>query len=171
MAERIVYGARCTWWDSISNVATKASGLPCCPHCGSPLFEQPDERTWWAGVDAYERDAHPGYRELIEWSRGRCIPQDGRPVIDVLAEAKARHDESANAVRDKALALASMVPDLAPSLHRIANHPALGLGPIDATPERDELIEVRGRRYRVIAAERLPDGLRLTLEDLEAADA
>lgn len=84
---RIVYGARCTWWDSIERAAATASGLPCCPHCGSPLFEQPDEATWWAGVDAYEANQMPGYREIIEWARGQCIPQDGRGAVAALVEA------------------------------------------------------------------------------------
>lgn len=90
---RIVYGARCTWWDSIDKVGRTGSGLPGCPHCGSPLFETPDEATWWAGVGAYERDGHPGYRELVEWGRGRCLPQDGRPVIESLAAAKAAEQD------------------------------------------------------------------------------
>lgn len=71
---RIVVGARCTWWDAIHNVGHLASGLPCCPHCGSVLFEYRDERHWWEQVDRWEAAGHPGYRALVEWSRGRCFP-------------------------------------------------------------------------------------------------
>ena len=76
---RIVYGARCTWWDSIDNVGRTPPGpgghrLPACPHCGSVLFEVPTEEDWWEGVDRAEREGRVGYRGLIEWSRGRCYP-------------------------------------------------------------------------------------------------
>lgn len=92
---RIVYGARCTWWDSIDQAATTPAGLPCCPHCSSPLFETDSEATWWSGVDAYERDGHPGYRDVITWARGRCFPPDGRTAIDALTEAYANRGEAA----------------------------------------------------------------------------
>lgn len=73
-AARVVYGVRCTWWDSIDKVATTDSGLPVCPHCGSPLFESPDLATWWQAVDRYEAEEQPGYRAMMEWARGRCFP-------------------------------------------------------------------------------------------------
>jgi hypothetical protein len=72
-AQRVVYGARCTWWGLITETATRR-GLPCCPYCGGVLFEQPDEATWWAGVDRAEAEGRTGYRALIEWARGRCFP-------------------------------------------------------------------------------------------------
>lgn len=73
---RIVYGAGCTWWDSIDNVgSTNTTGisLPCCPHCSSVLFEVRDEATWFKGVDRHEAAGNPGYRAMIEWGRGRCF--------------------------------------------------------------------------------------------------
>lgn len=74
---RIVYGARCTWWDSIDKVATldigPTGGLPCCPHCRGVLMEVPTAAEWWAGADKYEANGHPGYHAMIEWMRGRCF--------------------------------------------------------------------------------------------------
>lgn len=71
---RIVYGI-CAWWDSIGKASSKPSGLPCCPHCGSVLFELESEIVWWANVDAYvERTGDTEYRALIEWMRGKCFP-------------------------------------------------------------------------------------------------
>jgi hypothetical protein len=70
---RIVYGAACTWWDSIDKVGKTTSGLPCCPTCGSVLFEMPDEATWWSSVDRHEANGNPGYRDLITWARGKCF--------------------------------------------------------------------------------------------------
>lgn len=85
---RIVYGARCSWWDSIEKASTTsamacargASGptsstisLPCCPHCASPLFEVESEAEWWAGVEKHERESEPSYRAFIEWLRGKCF--------------------------------------------------------------------------------------------------
>lgn len=74
MSKRIVNGAHCTWWDSIAKASQNAHGLPCCPHCGSVLFEVPNEVTWWATVDAHERTTQPGYRAQLEWMRGKCFP-------------------------------------------------------------------------------------------------
>lgn len=85
---RIVNGARCAWWGSISEVGVRTpagflsppitperlgphkAGLPCCPHCGGMLFETASIEAWWQGVDAYDA-RHPGYRKLIEWLRGK----------------------------------------------------------------------------------------------------
>jgi len=77
--ERIVYGAGCTWWDSIDKAGKAApsrSGhrLPGCPHCGGLLYELDNERLWWAGVDGFAaRTGNAGYRNMIEWSRGKCF--------------------------------------------------------------------------------------------------
>lgn len=76
---RIVYGARCTWWDSIDKVATTGpgrSGLPCCPRCGGVLMEVAGLSAWWAGATTYE-EKNPGYRAFLEWARGRCYPNFG----------------------------------------------------------------------------------------------
>lgn len=68
--QRIVTGARCVWWGSINTVAS-CGGLPCCPHCGSMLFEFPSEADWFVAVDAHEKAGNPGYRKVIEWMRGK----------------------------------------------------------------------------------------------------
>lgn len=75
---RIVYGAVCTWWDSIQKVGRtpptpNGHSLPACPHCKGVLFEMRDEAAWWRGVDAYEATGHPGYRAMTEWARGKCF--------------------------------------------------------------------------------------------------
>ena len=76
--KKIVYGARCTWWDSIDKIGhhKTASGhsLPVCPHCGSPLFEVTNINEWMTGVDRHEVNGHPGYRAMTEWGRGKCFP-------------------------------------------------------------------------------------------------
>ena len=71
----IVYGAGCTWWGSKSGVATRGDNhLPCCPQCGSMLFEI-EENLWNAGVKAYsenKNNAHASYYErMMEFGRGR----------------------------------------------------------------------------------------------------
>lgn len=75
----IAYGAGCTWWDSKDKVGLipgehgrAFGGLPCCPHCRSVLFETEEEK-WFAGVDRYDAQ-EPGYRAMIDWSRGQCFP-------------------------------------------------------------------------------------------------
>ena len=72
--KRIVYGAGCTWWDSIDKVATLDNGLPCCPYCSSVLFEMSNIEEWDKNVLSYEQDGNPGYRKMIEWMRGKCFP-------------------------------------------------------------------------------------------------
>ena len=57
---------------SIHDVSAKPSGLPCCPRCGGVLVEVESETAWWASVDEHEAAGHPGYREFVEWLRGRC---------------------------------------------------------------------------------------------------
>jgi hypothetical protein len=81
---RIVYGARCVWWDSITKAATTPSGLPCCPHCGGVLFETASEEAWWEAVDKHEAQGALGYHKFVEWSRGKCFPTygDARVVYD-----------------------------------------------------------------------------------------
>jgi hypothetical protein len=75
--KRIVYGARCTWWDSIDKVGhyKTASGhsLPVCPHCRSPLFEVTNIDEWMRGVDRHEVNGNPGYQALTKWGRGKCF--------------------------------------------------------------------------------------------------
>lgn len=73
--QRIVYGARCTWWDTIQRAATtKTGGLPCCPHCAGVLFEVESEVRWWEEAYIHEKQGHPGYVDFLTWMRGRCYP-------------------------------------------------------------------------------------------------
>lgn len=72
---RIVYGVRCTWWDSIAKVATLDSGIPCCPHCRGVLMEVPDFKTWNRNVEKHaKRSGDAEYPAFIRWLRGRCLP-------------------------------------------------------------------------------------------------
>lgn len=74
---RLAYGATCTWFGSIHETKTIPSamgptaGIPCCPFCGGVLFEIDHEGQWWAGIDSYEKEGHPGYRAMWEWQRGQ----------------------------------------------------------------------------------------------------
>lgn len=76
---RIVYGVGCTWWDDIYKIAKTPplgpgrASLPCCPHCRGLLLEVPNMDAWMKNAPAYEADGHPGYVEMLKWSRGRCF--------------------------------------------------------------------------------------------------
>lgn len=103
---RIVSGAQCFWWGAIGEVGVRVpngflsppitperlrgqtAGLPCCPHCGGMLFEVGSIDAWWAGVDAYEARGNPGYRRMIEFSRGRHFRSQ--------AQAQAAYDDHVN---------------------------------------------------------------------------
>jgi hypothetical protein len=106
---RLCYGASCTWFGSIYEASSTDKhevhqklraireehklpnpsgdhGLPCCPHCGGMLYELPEERKWWLGIDVFEAGSyraqelprpHPGYRKMWEWQRDeykKCFP-------------------------------------------------------------------------------------------------
>ena len=75
--KRIVYGARCTWWDSIDKCSTVDTGkgflLPCCPICHGMLCEVSSIEEWMDQIDAYTNDGHPRYRSLMLWMRGKCF--------------------------------------------------------------------------------------------------
>lgn len=68
----IVYGANCVWWDSIDKASTNSVGLPCCPHCGSVLF-QIEEQDWNSGAKEYQDAGHLGYMDFVTWLRGKCF--------------------------------------------------------------------------------------------------
>ena len=58
-----VWYGMCGHWTADWSKLT-APGVPACPLDGSPGFHA--EPTWWADVDRYEADSHPGYRAEIE---------------------------------------------------------------------------------------------------------
>lgn len=74
---RVVYGMRCTWWDTIEKVALTPPDngvqIPCCPQCGSPLFEVPSIYDWWNGAEKYQANGHEGYVDELRWTRGKCF--------------------------------------------------------------------------------------------------
>jgi hypothetical protein len=85
---RVVYGATCSWWDTIDKAGSTVGGLPGCPHCGGPLYEVPTEAEWWAGVYKKVEVDDPDYGEFITWLRGRChrgpdFFQSARAVFDM----------------------------------------------------------------------------------------
>lgn len=82
---RIVYGANCMWWDSINNAIVLQNGLPCCPHCGSVLFEMESEKAWLDSVEKYiEKTGDEVYREFVQWLKGKCFPKEHIPDKDPL---------------------------------------------------------------------------------------
>jgi hypothetical protein len=90
---RIVYGVRCSWWDSISKVGKtpphKGISLPCCPHCGGVLFEISDELLWWALVSRTGKErSDPDYVEFMKWLRGRCFVDGLRTAREVFEKGR-----------------------------------------------------------------------------------
>jgi len=86
-AARYCYSAACTWHGPIDSVgltdpeAVKIPGLPtghrlpCCPHCGSVLFEIESAAKWEKSVAKAEEAGAVNYVAFIEWLRdcGRCF--------------------------------------------------------------------------------------------------
>jgi hypothetical protein len=84
---RVAYGTRCFWWGDIQEVGqtpaadlvingrtVRGVALPCCPRCGSMLFEAENEAAFLAGAQKYEDEGHPGYVAFVLWSKGQCFP-------------------------------------------------------------------------------------------------
>lgn len=64
MKDVIMFGANCTWYGD--TVVAKIDGkLPCCPKCGSPLFEMP--KINWCGALNKTEKANPGYLKFMTW--------------------------------------------------------------------------------------------------------
>lgn len=68
---RIVYSALCTWWAPIADAGQTGNGLPCCPHCESPLFEAATRADFEAGMHDRDR-THPGHAARVASWEGRC---------------------------------------------------------------------------------------------------
>jgi hypothetical protein len=89
MDKRFVYGATCTWFGSINEVAVR-SIVPCCPVCGGVLFEMATEAEWWAGVERFQSEGHEGYRAMLEWQRThkRCFDLRDEGLAKLVAAYK-----------------------------------------------------------------------------------
>lgn len=76
--DRIVYGIRCTWWDSIDKIGFKPAAKrdedqtpkPCCARCGGPIAVLPLYNWQQAMIKA--ENLHAGYAEFLSWCRSRC---------------------------------------------------------------------------------------------------
>ncbi len=87
----IVYGVNCTWWDSMDMVGLSESGMPGCPKCGGLLAEIESEDRWWELVELYDIKYHTGYRDMVEWSRGRCFDFGKKSAVQVLQDEYEAH--------------------------------------------------------------------------------
>lgn len=80
----VVYGALCTWWDTIDKIGRRFMvddhALPCCPHCAGVLFQM-EEKAWNNRVKEYDKK-HRGYESFTIWRRGMC-----HPTLKAAAEA------------------------------------------------------------------------------------
>lgn len=90
----IVYGANCVWWDTIDKAGKTPEhngiSIPCCPHCGSVLFQIEDSK-WHDGVAAHDAK-NPGYADMIKWSQGKCFQSQ----YDCIAAYEASKTEGGN---------------------------------------------------------------------------
>lgn len=90
MSELIVYGAGCVWWDFISKASKNSHDLPCCPHCGSVLFQM-EPKQWRERVEAYQQQTRDlSYKDFIQWLQGRCFKtlKEARACFDQYRETQ-----------------------------------------------------------------------------------
>lgn len=69
---RVVYGAVCTWWDTIDKVSTTQSGLPCCPHCGGVLYQMESEEEMRSQNARISKRFGIDYQAAMDWCRDKC---------------------------------------------------------------------------------------------------
>jgi hypothetical protein len=71
---RIFHGANCLFWtDDFSTLGKSPGGIPLCPKCGSPGYEQTLAR-WWKDAENYAAGTGDrNYLRLISWMKGRCF--------------------------------------------------------------------------------------------------
>ena len=69
------YGSCGFWtddWDLIKTTDGTDGGIPCCPTCGCPGFII-TAKQWFVGVEKFQADGHPRYREFIDSIKGKCF--------------------------------------------------------------------------------------------------
>jgi hypothetical protein len=70
----MVYSAHCTWCAPISKASKLESGIPCCPHCKSVLFQM-ERADWDKGVVGFiASNGDHAYPSYLEWvaTTDRC---------------------------------------------------------------------------------------------------
>lgn len=77
---RIAFGASCTWWGPIQEVAKGSDtgmGVPSCPFCNGVLYEAPTKGDWDARLRSVETyGSIKDYRKVMEWQHDnlqRCF--------------------------------------------------------------------------------------------------
>lgn len=73
------FSSNCTYWtDDWMKLKTfgdmpdqPRSGVPCCPHCGSPGL-QAEAAMWLRSAQVHESNGHPAYFAMVQWQKERC---------------------------------------------------------------------------------------------------
>lgn len=87
---RYVYSAGCTFHGSIDEIGTKGGPghrLPCCPSCGSMLFEMPTKEQWDRQIADYAKKKNdPQYAAFMKWfgALRPCRPFRNQTQFDAL---------------------------------------------------------------------------------------
>jgi hypothetical protein len=70
---RYVYSAGCTFHGPIYDIGTKTPRdgsnhrLPCCPSCGSMLFEMETQEQWDRQIQEFAKKEDPAYPAFMAW--------------------------------------------------------------------------------------------------------
>jgi len=70
---RYVSCTSCTWHDVIDKAEQRRDLTPCCPFCGSTLYELPSQDDFEALARSADQ-SHAGMAAMLEWSRGKTFP-------------------------------------------------------------------------------------------------
>jgi len=70
--KRGIWYASCGFWtDDWNQLAAATPGIPICPKCGCPGYQNEAEK-WFEGAKQYEDDKHPGYVQFLEELKETC---------------------------------------------------------------------------------------------------
>lgn len=65
------YSVKCSYWtDDFDKLTKMGPGIPCCPHCKSPGFQDEAGR-WLDGAKKFD-EKEPGYSDFLNRMKEKC---------------------------------------------------------------------------------------------------
>lgn len=69
---RLLWYGPCGYWtDDWERVKTPNRGIPCCPTCGAPGFQNTAGK-WFEGAQQFQSAGNPGYLNFLNAEKEKC---------------------------------------------------------------------------------------------------
>lgn len=91
--------ARCTFWtdDWDKLRAYNSTGIPCCPHCGSPGYES-IYQSWKRSVERYDKEVREGFATFLQEMKEKCVQSMDKKPFSVKEAFEAWLKEGKNSL-------------------------------------------------------------------------